>query len=65
MIQKLTIFLQNEQRQKRKDEAANGTPHQLEYFVHVEEDKEYTELASKFSHKPATEEAYRRKNRVY
>lgn len=31
---------QNEQRQKRKDEASNGTPHQLEYFVHVERDQE-------------------------
>lgn len=32
--------IENEQRQKRKDEAAAGTPHQLEYFVHVEDDKE-------------------------
>lgn len=31
---------QNEQRQKRKDEQTNSTPHQLEYFVHVDDDLE-------------------------
>lgn len=56
---------QNEQRQKRKDEAAHGTPHQLEYFVHIDDDKEYADLAKQFGHKPATEDAYRRKRRVH
>lgn len=55
--------IENEQRQKRKDEAAAGTPHQLEYFVHIEDDKEYAELSAKFGNKPSTEEAYRRKPR--
>lgn len=57
--------IENEQRQKRKDETAAGTPHQLEYFVHIAEDKEYTDLAAKFGGKPATEEAFRRKPRVH
>lgn len=57
--------VENEQRQKRKDEAAKGTPHQLEYFVHVEDDKEYAELAKKFNGQPAREEAFRRKARVH
>jgi len=30
--------MQNEQRQKRKDETSAGTPWQLKYFVHVESD---------------------------
>ena len=30
--------MQNEQRQRRKDETAAGTPWQLRYFVHVESD---------------------------
>lgn len=33
-------LIENAQRQKRKDEEASKTPHQLEMFVHVEEDKE-------------------------
>lgn len=32
--------IENEQRQKRKDEIAKASPHQLEYFVHVDDDKE-------------------------
>jgi hypothetical protein len=32
------LGLQNEQRQRRKIEAADGTPWQLKYFVHVESD---------------------------
>lgn len=57
--------IENEQRQKRKDEAASGSPHQLEYFVHVESDQEYQHLASMFKGQPATEEAYRSKPRVH
>ncbi|MCO5565978.1 hypothetical protein L7F22_019653 [Adiantum nelumboides] len=57
--------IENEQRQKRKDEQANGTPHQLEYFVHVDDDKEYADLAAKFGGHPAHEEAFRRKPRVH
>ncbi|KAJ1022480.1 hypothetical protein NDA16_003469 [Ustilago loliicola] len=53
--------IENAQRQKRKDEAAVGTPHQLEYFVHVDDDKEYSQLAAMFKGQPATEDAYRRK----
>lgn len=30
--------MQNEQRQRRKDETTAGTPWQLKYFVHVESD---------------------------
>ncbi|EPQ30126.1 uncharacterized protein PFL1_02243 [Pseudozyma flocculosa PF-1] len=57
--------IENEQRNKRKDEAANGTPHQLEHFVHVDDDQEYRQLAAKFGGKPANEDAYRRKPRVH
>lgn len=57
--------IENEQRQKRKDETSNGTPHQLEYFVHVDDDKEYADLMAQFGGKPAQEEAYRRKPRVH
>ncbi|KDN50872.1 Oxysterol-binding protein [Tilletiaria anomala UBC 951] len=57
--------IENDERQKRKDEAAAGTPHQLEYFVHVEDDTEYAELIGNFGGKPANEEAYRRKPRVH
>lgn len=32
--------IENEQRQKRKDEVSKASPHQLEYFVHVDDDKE-------------------------
>jgi len=32
------LYVQNEQRQRRKDETAAGTPWQLKYFVHVESD---------------------------
>ncbi|UZJ54407.1 hypothetical protein CBS101457_003727 [Exobasidium rhododendri] len=57
--------IENEQRQKRKDELAQSTPHQLEHFVHVDDDKEYAHLIGQFGGKPPHEEAYRRKQRVY
>ncbi|SJX63731.1 related to KES1-Member of an oxysterol-binding protein family [Sporisorium reilianum f. sp. reilianum] len=57
--------IENAQRQKRKDEAAVGTPHQLEHFVHVEDDQEYSQLAAMFKGQPATEDGYRSKPRVH
>lgn len=60
--------IENEQREKRKREAQNSTPHQLEYFVHVDDDQEYAALLSKIkgsSGYPAKQDAYRRKPRVH
>ncbi|EST09509.1 Oxysterol-binding protein [Kalmanozyma brasiliensis GHG001] len=57
--------IENAQRQKRKDEAAANTPHQLEHFVHIENDQEYSQLASMFKGQPATEDGYRKKPRVH
>jgi len=57
--------IENEQRQKRKDEAAAGTPHQLTEFVHIEDDEEYAKLIGGFKGTPAHEDAYRRKPRVH
>ncbi|PWN38645.1 Oxysterol-binding protein [Ceraceosorus guamensis] len=56
--------IENEQRTKRKEEIAKGTPHQLEMFVHVPEDQEFVKLISAVS-KGATEDTYRRKPRVH
>ncbi|SNX85978.1 Protein KES1 [Melanopsichium pennsylvanicum] len=56
--------IENAQRQKRKDEAAAATPHQLEHFVHVDDDQEYSQLAAMFKGQPATEDSYRKKPRV-
>lgn len=57
--------IENAQRQKRKDEAAAGTPHQLERFVHLDNDQEYSQLAAMFKGQPATEDGYRSKPRVH
>ncbi|CAO1637830.1 unnamed protein product [Parajaminaea phylloscopi] len=57
--------IENEQREKRKKEVSNAQPHQLEYFVHVDDDKEYAELISKIHGQPAHQESYRRKPRVH
>lgn len=61
--------IENEQRDKRKKEGEKGTPHQLEYFVHVDEDQEYAALLGKAkgvaSGYPAKQDAYRRKPRVH
>jgi hypothetical protein len=46
------FLIQNDQRQKRKDEAAAGKSHELQYFVHLDDDKE-CELPS-FSHQICT-----------
>lgn len=57
--------IENAQRQKRKDEAAAGTPHELERFVHLDNDQEYSQLAAMFKGQPATEDGYRSKPRVH
>lgn len=51
--------IENEQRQKRKDEAANGTTHHLRHFTHIDDDHEYAALAAKFKGKPEHEDCYR------
>lgn len=50
--------LENEQRAKRKEEAANGTVWQMTYFKRVENDEEYSKLAEMCGHSPPSEEAY-------
>ncbi|CAG8691585.1 4525_t:CDS:2 [Acaulospora colombiana] len=40
--------IENEQRQRRRDEQAAGTPWQLKHFVHVEADPDYVALAAMF-----------------
>jgi hypothetical protein len=52
--------LQNDQRQRRKDEAAQNLPWQLVHFNHVESDGEYSRLAGMLHDKltPAHEDAY-------
>ncbi|CAE6407384.1 unnamed protein product [Rhizoctonia solani] len=50
--------IENEQRQRRKDEAAAGAPWQLKHFVHVDNDEEYEELGKKFQAVPPTEDVY-------
>jgi len=50
--------IENEQRQRRKDEAAEGTPWKLKYFVHVDEDPKYSELARLFKGPLEVEDTY-------
>ncbi|KAF8762041.1 Oxysterol-binding protein [Rhizoctonia solani] len=50
--------IENEQRQRRKDEAAAGTPWQLKHFVHVENDEDYEKLGKAFNANPPTEDVY-------
>ncbi|KAG0145184.1 hypothetical protein CROQUDRAFT_79070 [Cronartium quercuum f. sp. fusiforme G11] len=50
--------LENEQRTKRKEEIANGTPWQMQYFNRVDLDEEYATLAEMCGHTPAKEEGY-------
>lgn len=57
--------IENEQRQKRKDEISQATPHQLEYLVHVDDDLEYAALIAKIKGSPAHQDAYRRKPRIH
>jgi len=50
--------IENEQRQRRRDEAAAGTTWALKHFKHINEDPTYERLAAMFSGNPATEDAY-------
>ncbi|KAG8935848.1 Oxysterol binding protein [Tulasnella sp. 419] len=50
--------IENEQRQRRKDELAANTPWKLKYFVHVESDPDYEELASLLRGVQPTEDGY-------
>lgn len=52
--------IENEQRQRRKDEQAAGSPWQLVRFEHVDSDPEFQKLAAMMSDKavPSTEDAY-------
>ncbi|KIM89944.1 hypothetical protein PILCRDRAFT_95024 [Piloderma croceum F 1598] len=50
--------IENEQRQRRKDEAAASTPWQLKHFKHIESDPTYERLGKLFKANPPTEDAY-------
>jgi len=50
--------IENDQRQRRRDEQAAGTPWKLKYFVHVDEDPKYTELARLFKAPLEKEDTY-------
>jgi len=50
--------IENEQRQRRKDESAAGTPWQLTYFKHIDEDETYTKLGKLFKATPERQDAY-------
>jgi len=52
--------LENDQRQKRKDEVAGSKPFQLAFFTHVESDEDYAILAAGFGHTPSTQEGFLR-----
>lgn len=60
LICSLTDTSQNDQRQRRKDEQAAGTPWQLVNFTHVDEDVEYQQLVEMLHDKyqPAHEDGY-------
>ncbi|TXT04308.1 hypothetical protein VHUM_04195 [Vanrija humicola] len=53
-------IIENEQRQRRKDETAANTTWPLRRFTHIEEDPEYEQLAAVIHDKtqPTTEDAY-------
>jgi hypothetical protein len=50
--------IENEQRQRRRDEQAAGKPWELRYFVHVENDPEYEKLGKIINVVPPTEDYY-------
>jgi len=50
--------IENEQRQRRRDEAAASTSWQLKHFVHEDEDRLYERLGRLFKVNPPTEDAY-------
>lgn len=51
-------FIQNEQRQMRKDEASAGNQWQLKLFQYVESDPIYKQLAAHVKGIPSEEDAY-------
>ncbi|KAL9931491.1 hypothetical protein V8E36_009656 [Tilletia maclaganii] len=55
--------IENEQRAKRKDEAAAGKPHQLTYFEHIPDDQDYAELTAMLNRKQKREETWKFKGR--
>lgn len=54
--------IENDQRQRRKDEKEQGGAWQLVYFNHVESDPLYRTLAKQVKHIPDDEDAYIYKN---
>jgi len=50
--------IENEQRQRRRDEAAAGTKWELKHFQHIDSDPTYERLGRLFKAVPATEDAY-------
>ncbi|KAF8522736.1 hypothetical protein BU17DRAFT_44441 [Hysterangium stoloniferum] len=50
--------IENEQRQRRKDEIADGTSWQLKHFVHVSNDALYERLGQLCKFQPPTEDTY-------
>jgi len=50
--------IENEQRQRRRDEQAAGTTWQLKHFKHLESDPLYEELGKSFNAIPPTEDTY-------
>ncbi|KAI0717770.1 hypothetical protein C8T65DRAFT_640760, partial [Cerioporus squamosus] len=52
------VKIENEQRQRRRDEQAAGTSWQLRHFEHIPSDPVYERLAKKFNGNPPTEDTY-------
>ena len=50
--------MQNEQRQRRRDEQAEGTKWELKHFKHIQSDPVYENLGRLFRANPPTEDAY-------
>ncbi|KAG1744420.1 hypothetical protein EDB19DRAFT_1894562 [Suillus lakei] len=50
--------IENEQRQRRRDESAAGTTWELKHFKHVEHDPVYERLGKLFKANPPTEDSY-------
>ncbi|KAF8591686.1 Oxysterol-binding protein [Ramaria rubella] len=50
--------IENEQRQRRKDELSAGRPWQLKHFTHVSSDADYEKLGKLFKAQPPTEDVY-------
>lgn len=50
--------IENEQRQRRRDESASGTTWELKHFKHIEYDPVYERLGKLFKANPPTEDGY-------